>query len=133
MMAAAAVGAAVIITAAVLLAAFLLIPTFGTPAGNHHAARPGWHFPAIQARAGLVELLAALARFNGLRTAAAPPAGREYGPAAPARRPQLLTTAWLQLAAVIRAIPDPGQLPHLQHGQYGDSTGTFTAIAGGAL
>lgn len=121
MMAAAVVGTAVIVALAGLLAAYLLIPTFGTPAGNHHAARTGWHFPAAQVRAGLASLAA------GWRK---PPPARKAPE--PVRRPRQLADAWLRFAALVRVLPDASLLPYLQHGHgYSDTTGSFTALTRG--
>jgi hypothetical protein len=60
----------------------------------------------------------------------APDDGREHGPAAPARRPRLLAIARVRTAALIRALPVDAA-PHLQPGQYEDSTGTFAALMDG--
>lgn len=124
MMAAAVVGTAVIVALAGLLAAYLLIPTFGTPAGNHHAARTGWHFPAAQVRAGLTAWVTSWRKVNGLP--AARPA-RE-----PAIRPRQLADAWLRFAALVRVLPDANLLPYLQHGHgYTDKTDTFAIVPRG--
>lgn len=123
---AAAAAIAVLLTLAVWLAT--------RNPGRHAAPRPRKRRPR------LTWLRTLAAKVNGLRRDELSDEDREtelwvdglvrkpLGPAAPARRPQVLTAARVKVAAIIRAIP-LDQLPWLQHGHgYTDTTGSFEAL-----